>query len=335
MLADEDAIEAAEAAEAKQAYAELIRPLRNPHAANSARYPGDLPEGVGRWLAERRLLDVDRASISSPERALRDLLGDQERWLRSATEALGRNLRALDEVIDLLPAARGAGYEAVEVEFFADRDRLRRRMDEFEPPGRRELLCMRTAFPGPEVLRASLEHDRKVLARGTGVRMLVTTSTVRRPGAGPYLDALLEAGAQVRTAPSLPLHLHVVDRMVTVLPAGDDPLGGDGDVLMHSPRIALRFAQVFEHFWTVAHPYPDRADHGGRSGGPGAAGGYSAQEREILALLASGAKDESIARRLGCSDRTLRRMMTQLMEKLGAESRFEAGVRAAHLGLVG
>ncbi|MCP9963343.1 LuxR C-terminal-related transcriptional regulator [Streptomyces somaliensis] len=54
----------------------------------------------------------------------------------------------------------------------------------------------------------------------------------------------------------------------------------------------------------------------------------------MLTLLAAGAKDEAIARRLGCSERTLRRLLASLVAKLGADSRFAAGVQAVRLGLL-
>lgn len=55
---------------------------------------------------------------------------------------------------------------------------------------------------------------------------------------------------------------------------------------------------------------------------------------QVLDLLGQGVKDESAARSLGLGVRTYRRRVAELMEALGAESRFQAGVRARELGLV-
>ncbi|WP_221586304.1 DNA-binding response regulator [Microbacterium sp. G2-8] len=54
----------------------------------------------------------------------------------------------------------------------------------------------------------------------------------------------------------------------------------------------------------------------------------------VLDLLVQGVKDEAAARALGMSVRTYRRRVADLMAALGAESRFQAGVRARELGLV-
>ncbi|MCZ0982437.1 hypothetical protein O1L60_35735 [Streptomyces diastatochromogenes] len=52
-----------------------------------------------------------------------------------------------------------------------------------------------------------------------------------------------------------------------------------------------------------------------------------------MGLLAEGAKDEVIARRMGMSLRTCRRHIADLLEELGAESRFQGGVLAERAGL--
>ncbi|MFD0381692.1 LuxR C-terminal-related transcriptional regulator [Streptomyces stramineus] len=48
--------------------------------------------------------------------------------------------------------------------------------------------------------------------------------------------------------------------------------------------------------------------------------------------MAQGHTDESAAKQLHISPRTARRMMASLMDRLGARSRFEAGLKAARLG---
>ncbi|AEH08041.1 MULTISPECIES: LuxR C-terminal-related transcriptional regulator [Protofrankia] len=52
-------------------------------------------------------------------------------------------------------------------------------------------------------------------------------------------------------------------------------------------------------------------------------------ERLLLRLLSLGAKDEAAARHLGVSVRTVRRMIADLMRRMDARSRFQAGILAA------
>jgi DNA-binding NarL/FixJ family response regulator len=80
----------------------------------------------------------------------------------------------------------------------------------------------------------------------------------------------------------------------------------------------------FEQLWHKATPF-----------GAGRARddeGLTSQERVLLVLLSQGMTDEVAARRLGLSLRTVRRMMADLMDRLGAKSRFEAGMRASQRG---
>ena len=79
---------------------------------------------------------------------------------------------------------------------------------------------------------------------------------------------------------------------------------------------------------------PASADR--RSPLPRTAGARSAEARDrtILALLAAGAPDATIARQTGVSQRTVERRVRALMDQLGAGTRFQAGVQAARRGLL-
>ena len=68
--------------------------------------------------------------------------------------------------------------------------------------------------------------------------------------------------------------------------------------------------------------------------GVGAPAELESREITLIALLNDGYTDGAIARKLGVSDRTIRRLNAALMRKLGARSRFEAGVMATKMGLV-
>ena len=62
--------------------------------------------------------------------------------------------------------------------------------------------------------------------------------------------------------------------------------------------------------------------------------GLTPREREVLALLAEGLANKAIAARLGISEHTAKFHVNAILAKLGVESRAEAIVRAARLGLV-
>ena len=60
----------------------------------------------------------------------------------------------------------------------------------------------------------------------------------------------------------------------------------------------------------------------------------TAREREVLALLAAGASNKTIARALGVSVHTAKFHVASLTEKLGASGRLEAVAIALRTGLI-
>jgi DNA-binding NarL/FixJ family response regulator len=72
----------------------------------------------------------------------------------------------------------------------------------------------------------------------------------------------------------------------------------------------------------------------GREPGGGAATGLTRREREVLDLLAAGASNKVIARRLGLSFHTAKAHVAAVLQKLGAGSRADAVARGARAGLV-
>jgi DNA-binding NarL/FixJ family response regulator len=71
-----------------------------------------------------------------------------------------------------------------------------------------------------------------------------------------------------------------------------------------------------------------------RSGGSGLAEPLTPRESEVLQLLAEGLSNKAIAARLGISEHTAKFHVNAILGKLGAETRTEALVQAARLGLV-
>jgi len=62
--------------------------------------------------------------------------------------------------------------------------------------------------------------------------------------------------------------------------------------------------------------------------------GLTRREREVLALLSSRQTDQEIADRLSISRRTASNHVANILEKLDARNRREAGAAAQSLGLI-
>jgi DNA-binding NarL/FixJ family response regulator len=133
----------------------------------------------------------------------------------------------------------------------------------------------------------------------------------------------MSAGEVARVLPGLPLKLVVVDRRTALLPLTLDRALAQTAVI-HRSTLLDAMVTLFEMFWERALPL----------GSGTATQELTEQDRTVLALLVTGAKDEAIARELGIGVRTLRRRMRHLMAILDAETRFQAGMQAVRRGWV-
>jgi DNA-binding NarL/FixJ family response regulator len=115
----------------------------------------------------------------------------------------------------------------------------------------------------------------------------------------------------------------IYDRRVALLPI-DPHHSAAGAVQVTDRGTLTAVLALFEQFWASAAPLD--AEPAGPSGDDP---GLSRQEHELLRLLMAGLTDEGAGRQLGLSPRTIRRMMADIMKRLDARSRFEAGARAA------
>jgi DNA-binding CsgD family transcriptional regulator len=73
---------------------------------------------------------------------------------------------------------------------------------------------------------------------------------------------------------------------------------------------------------------------GGQARGPDGMSTLTLREREVLALLAEGATNKAIARRLGISVHTAKFHVGSLLGKLDASGRTDAVAHAARLGII-
>ncbi|MCH0538227.1 hypothetical protein I3F58_01355 [Streptomyces sp. MUM 203J] len=175
-------------------------------------------------------------------------------------------------------------------------------------------------------------------ARGVALRAVLTRAaldggpepghpaTGGAVGHGPGgLGAWVGRGAGVRVAERVPTRLVVVDRRVALLPPVDPAAPGAYALVVAEARLRDALLPLFEAAWTGAAPLED----GGRGAGEVVGAG---EQRELLALLAAGLKDEAIARRLGVHVHTARRRISRLLEALDARTRFQAGARATARG---
>ncbi|MDR3032012.1 MAG: hypothetical protein LBV78_02675 [Kitasatospora sp.] len=162
----------------------------------------------------------------------------------------------------------------------------------------------------------------ELLLRGVELRVLLADAARHRPATVEYARRLTELGGQVRTVPALPLRMVVLDRETAVLPL--DPARADTATVLHGRGPVAALCALFEGLWHGAAPlrHPRGRDRNG----------MAAQHYALLRILQQGDTDMVAARKLGISERTVRRLTAEALEVLGARSRFQAGARAAERG---
>ena len=185
------------------------------------------------------------------------------------------------------------------------------------------LLVMPAALEPLALLHADLPRYKAAVARGVRILVLYHGGIRNDPEALAHARRATLAGAEARTAPVLPLPMALCDGQAALIQAG--PGRPEVALCVREPSIAAMLGAVFDNAWEVATPLatPVTADD---------SNGLTPEEKDLLRLLANGAKNAAAASRLGVSESTVARQMRDLMIRLGATGRFQAGVNAAKRG---
>ena len=174
------------------------------------------------------------------------------------------------------------------------------------------------------------ELQRQKMASG------VVFSTVYDPDilAGDQLLAGLEilaaAGEQMRVLRGVPMKLILADEDCALISLEAYDRSYRGSLFVRRSPLLEGLITLYETLWRLAVPLP-------RAGADldavlDAEGHPVERDRQILLMLAGGATDETIARQLSLSTRTVERRVRSMLDRLGAETRFQAGVQAARRG---
>lgn len=166
--------------------------------------------------------------------------------------------------------------------------------------------------------------DLSVIARVPAVRMLYTAQTANNTENGQTLRDYAMAGAEVRVAGEVPDRMIIVDRACAVVPLVSE-YRGQGALVVREPTIVKNLIRLFWCQFRTAVPVHQFTPASTRCE-PG--------DRAVLLILKSGLRDQAAAEELGVSLRTFRRHVANLVDRLGATTRFQAAVRATERGWI-
>ncbi len=267
-------------------------------------------------------------TVVDPDVALLRLLRRERDRLQERLAATSRAHTALESLAGPFLRAGAVPRSEVEVEIVTDPQRVLRELTELTESVRSAVHVMHTGSVRREDMDAELDRDRCRAARGVRVRAMYSRRVGTVPEMTQHLADRAALGVELRLSPVVPMNMVLADENFALLPT--DPHDPDSPtILARGPGLVRSYLALYEYCWQAASRYGEEP---GRSGGDG--DGLSDQQRAALHMLASGIKDEQIARSLGVSLRTVSRLLSEVMQELGAASRFEAGVKAARLGLL-
>lgn len=260
----------------------------------------------------------------SIERAVHTLLRQQAEQLTLQSDALTNLRSAMKELLASSPARHGDGRG--DIEMLTGVDTIQSVIEQLTlRAGESVWSSIPGLRPTPEALEVARPFDQEVAQRNVPSRSLYQNSTLGDRPNMEYARWLSGLGIEIRTAPVVPIRLIIVDHAVAAVLHRQPQLPVEMFVV-REPALLIPLIELFEMWWAAATPFDELEPKSAPAEKP------TPQEAAFLRLLAGGSTDEAAAKKLGVSVRTVRRMMADLMERLGATSRFEAGHRATQRG---
>jgi DNA-binding CsgD family transcriptional regulator len=216
--------------------------------------------------------------------------------------------------VDILDVAvdRVRGASAI-----VDFGSVRQRVGEVMAAASTELLTMNpeaaftqaSAKAGVPVGRSALTNGAKTLSLGV--------PAAAEDESDEYASELLAYGLVYREASEHPVKLWIADRRIAFFPVNPAANFRGGVWEISSPALVDELVAFFLRRWNVARspstgwrPPCDLSD----------------RERAVLAALALGHTDETAARHLRLSSRTIRYVVSELMDRYQVKTRFQLGL---------
>ncbi|WP_128378680.1 LuxR C-terminal-related transcriptional regulator [Streptomyces cavernae] len=186
---------------------------------------------------------------------------------------------------------------------------------------------MLTAQPGggrPEgALSEAVERDVRLLSRGVRQRTIYQHTVRSHPTTLSYIERVTAAGAEVRTLAEVFDRMIICDREVAFIPVAEED---EVALQVRHPALVRFLARFFDNAWTRSVPVLTDSLRTPTI--------TSDIQRTILTGVVSGETDDSIARRLGMSRRSVAEHIRKVSQRLETNSRAQLGFRLATSGLL-
>ena len=169
---------------------------------------------------------------------------------------------------------------------------------------------------GPET-RGQSSAQPPALARGVHYRVIYDPSVFKRESLREAMLTSVRQGEEARVSTIVPTRILIRDREEFLIFSRAPAWSGFLAVRIRASWFAEFLTGTFETIWRSALPLTTERLDDRRL--------LTEEEVDILRLLSAGLTDESVARSLGVSVRTVQRKVQIIQRNFGASSRFQLG----------
>jgi DNA-binding NarL/FixJ family response regulator len=268
-----------------------------------------------------------RFAAVAPELALESLFLEQERKLKQArsyiTQLSARFQRS------------GTSRDPAElVEIISGRTAIRQRSEQLQRSAKEQFRGVdKPPYTVDSVDNSDQEPvEAEMLRSGVRYRVIYDTAGLESMHRmRPDLEAGMSLGEEARVLTNAPTKLIIIDDRVAMIPLEPASASLVSMIVVHPSGLLEALCSLFEDLWRRSLPLtlPDLAR---QMSDPGSPDRPTQEELRLLNLLATGITDDAIAKHLGVSHRTVQRRLRALLDRLDAETRFQAGLQAGRRG---
>ncbi|WP_020666368.1 helix-turn-helix domain-containing protein [Amycolatopsis nigrescens] len=269
-------------------------------------------------LVSRSAGPPERFTAMAPEVALEALFLQKEHELKQ-----GRVFAAF--LRDRYQEAAAGRQPSELIEVLHGGEQITMRVEQVMRTARREV---RFVDKPPYAQPPSTLHpvERELLGKGVRFRGIYDRRALDLHDLRADLEAGLGLGEEARVIAEAPIKMILADTLLGLIPLRSGAPTLSSALVVHPSALLDALDAWFGNLWQQAVPLVFSGDEAPD------AGLLSAEHTRLLALLTTGMPDRSIAKNLGLSYRTYQRRLSDLMRALGADTRFQAGLRAAARG---
>jgi DNA-binding CsgD family transcriptional regulator len=252
--------------------------------------------------------------------------------LLSAQDRKRRQLQAhVQKLTHVFRSATGERHPAELIEVLEGAHNVRTAFRRLQHDAKREVRVFdRPPYfnaGGPDSYEANEDEIQSLIDDRVAYRVIYARQALEAPGRMANVWDGVREGEQARVAGSLSLKLALADDQVALVNSTND-FDVETAYLVHPSALLDALSELFEATWQRSVALNQAVES---SKSAGVLGGV---RQDLLGMLAAGATDETIARTFGMSVRTVQRHVHAIMNHVGADTRFQAGMEAVRRGCI-